>query len=79
MQQRYIERLKDINNFQGAYYELAVANCLIRSGFELKLEDETDEQTKHCEFSAVSKKTGKKYWVEAKMRAVTGILKAKQL
>jgi hypothetical protein len=74
LQQRYIERLKDINNFQGAYYELIVVNCLIRSGFELKLEDETDEQTKHCEFSAVSKKTGKKYWVEAKMRAVAGIM-----
>jgi hypothetical protein len=74
LQQRYIERLKDINNFQGAYYELVVANCLIRSGFELKLEDETDEQTKHCEFSAISKKTGKKYWVEAKSRAVTGVL-----
>lgn len=74
LQQRYIERLRDINNFQGAYYELIVANCLIRSGFELELEDETDEQTKHCEFSAVSKKTGKKYWVEAKSRAVVGIL-----
>jgi len=74
LQQRYIERLKDINNFQGAYYELIVANCLIRLGFKLELEDETDEQTKHCEFSAVSKKTGKKYWVEAKMRAVAGIL-----
>lgn len=74
LQQRYIERLKDINNFQGAYYELIVANCLIRSGFDLELEDETDEQTKHCEFSAVSKKTGKKYWVEAKSRAVAGIL-----
>jgi hypothetical protein len=74
LQQRYIERLKDINNFQGAYYELIVANCLIRSGFELELEDETDERRKHCEFSAVSKKTQKKYWVEAKMRAVTGIL-----
>jgi hypothetical protein len=74
LQQRYIERLKDINNFQGAYYELIVANCLIRSGFELQLEDETDEQTKHCEFSAVSKKTGKQYWIEAKMRAVAGIL-----
>lgn len=74
LQQRYIERLKDINNFQGAYYELIVANCLIRSGFELELEDETDEQTKHCEFSAVSKKTEKKYWVEAKSRAVAGIL-----
>jgi len=74
LQQRYIERLKDISNFQGAYYELIVANCLIRSGFELELEDETDEQTKHCEFSAVSKKTGQKYWVEAKMRAVADIL-----
>ncbi len=74
LQQRYINRLKDINNFQGAYYELIVANCLIRSGFELALEDESDEQTKHCEFSAISKKTGKTYWVEAKMRAVTGIL-----
>ncbi len=74
LQQRYIERLKDINNFQGAYYELIVANCLILSGFDLELEDETDEQTKHCEFSAVSKKTGKKYWVEAKSRAVAGML-----
>jgi len=33
LQQRYIDRLKDINNFQGAYYELIVANCLIRLGF----------------------------------------------
>ena len=74
LQQRYIERLRDINNFQGAYYELIVANCLIRSGFELELEDEADEEMKHCEFSAVSKKTGKKYWVEAKSRAVAGIL-----
>ena len=74
LQQRYIKRLKDINNFQGAYYELIVANCLIRSGFKLELEDETDEQTKHCEFSAVSKKTGKKYWVEVKARAVVGML-----
>ena len=74
LQKRYIKRLKDINNFQGAYYELIVANCLIRSGFNLELEDEDNNQTKHCEFSAVSKKTGKKYWVEAKMRSVAGIL-----
>ncbi len=74
LQQRYIDRLKDINNFQGAYYELIVANCLIRSGFELELEDEQDEEIKHCEFAAVSKKTGKKYWVEAKMRSVVGVL-----
>ncbi|MCH7916297.1 MAG: hypothetical protein IH856_25215 [Deltaproteobacteria bacterium] len=41
---------------------------------ELKLEDETDESSKHCEFSAVSKQTGKKYWVETKMRSVSGLL-----
>jgi hypothetical protein len=51
-----------------------VASALIRAGFELTLEDETDLNTKHCEFAAVSKATGKKYWIEAKMRAVVGLL-----
>jgi hypothetical protein len=74
LQERFIKRLKNIGNFQGAYYELIIANCLIRAGFELTLEDETDESSKHCEFAAISKRTDKKYWVEAKMRAVTGIL-----
>jgi hypothetical protein len=66
--------LKDAGQFQGAYYELMVASALIRAGFELTLEDETDLNTKHCEFAAVSKATGKKYWIEAKMRAVVGLL-----
>jgi len=74
LQQRLVCRLKDPGNFQGAYYELLVANVLIRAGFELELEDETDPATKHCEFSARSKLTGKKYWVEAKMRGVVGLL-----
>lgn len=74
LQKIFINRLKDINNFQGAYYELFVANCLIRAGFKLDLEDEQDESTKHCEFSAISIRTGKKYWVEAKSRSVAGVL-----
>ena len=74
LQDRMIKRLKDPAQFQGAYYELMVANILIRAGFDLVLEDETDGAAKHCEFSAVSKKTGKKYWVEAKMRGVVGVL-----
>lgn len=73
LQDRLVKRLKDVRQFQGAYYELFVANCLIRAGFKLELEDETDPAVKHCEFSAVSK-TGKKYWVEAKMRSVVGLL-----
>ncbi len=56
------------------YYELIVAGALLRAGFRLELEDEADNTTKHCEFSAISKTTGQKYWVEAKMRAVEGVL-----
>ena len=74
LQNLLIRRLKNPGTFQGAYYELIVANTLIRAGFTLTLEDETDSESKHCEFAAVSKTTGKKYWVEAKMRAVTGLL-----
>ena len=74
LQDRLVKRLKDPRNFQGAYYEIIVASCLIRAGFELALEDETDGREKHCEFSATSKKTSKKYWVEAKMRSVREML-----
>jgi hypothetical protein len=73
LQDRLLKRLKDVTQFQGAYYELFVANSLIKAGFKLELEDETDSASKHCEFSAVSK-TGKKYWVEAKTRGVVGLL-----
>ena len=74
LQSRLIARLKDRSNFQGAYYELIVARALINAGYELALEDETDSSRKHCEFSAVSKDTGNKFWIEAKMRGVSGIL-----
>lgn len=73
LQARLLSRLRDPGNFQGAYYELIVASILIRAGFTLTLEDETDPTKKHCEFAAVSK-TGKRYWVEAKMRSVKGML-----
>jgi SEC-C motif len=74
LQARMVRRLLDPTQFQGAYYELIVANTLIRAGFMLTLEDETDGASKHCEFAAISKTTGKRYWVEAKMRAVAGVL-----
>ena len=74
LQERLLNRLKNIEQFQGAYYELFVASTLIRAGFTLTLEDETDATKKHCEFAAISQKTGKKYWVEAKMRSVAGML-----
>ena len=74
LQARLIHRLKDPGNFQGAYYELQVASAFLLAGFTLALEDETDPTQKHCEFNATSPITGKKYWVEAKMRAVAGEL-----
>ena len=74
IQDRLLRRLKDPGNFQGAFYELFVANTLIRAGFELTLEDEDNSSSKHCEFAAVSRRTSKKYWVEAKMRSVAGVL-----
>jgi hypothetical protein len=74
VQQRLVRRLRDPKQFQGAYYELVVANCLIRAGFELVLENEVDTRSKHCEFAARSKLTGGRYSVEAKMRSVAGLL-----
>lgn len=71
LQNILIKRMKDINNFQGAYYEAIIANCLIRAGFTLSLQDET---VSACEFYAVSKTTGKRYSVEVKARAVQGVL-----
>jgi SEC-C motif-containing protein len=74
IQERLIGRLKNSANFQGAFYELFVANVLIRAGFQLTLEDEGDGTSKHCEFAAISRETGKKYWVEAKMGSVAGVM-----
>jgi len=74
LQRRMIARLIDRSNFQGAYYELIVARALISAGFELTLEDEVDRRSQHCEFAAVSKDTGQKFWIEAKMRSVAGVL-----
>lgn len=74
LQARLIQRLKNPGNFQGAYYELQVASAFLLAGFTLELEDETDPSRKHCEFNATSPFTGKRYWVEAKMRAVAGEL-----
>ncbi len=68
LQRRLIERLKDRNQFRGAYYEALVAAWFILAGFKLELEDEGDPNSKHCEFSAASA-SGKSYSVEAKSRA----------
>lgn len=69
LQNRLVQRLKNPDQFHGAYYEAFVAGCFILAGFELSLEDETNPNSTHCEFTAKSKVTGKSYSVEAKSRA----------
>jgi len=68
VQQELIKRLKHQDQFYGAYYETYVAAAFIKAGFYLEFENEMDTSTKHCEFTATSKKTGYKYSVEAKAR-----------
>ncbi len=68
IQERMIKRLKDISQFRGAQYETYVAAEFIKAGFDLEIENEEDSRTTHCEFTAVSKKTCRKYSIEAKAR-----------
>jgi hypothetical protein len=68
LQQKLVARLKNRDQFQGAYYETLVAAWFILAGFELTLEDESDGAESHCEFTARSKASSKSYSVEAKSR-----------
>jgi hypothetical protein len=68
LQRRLLKRLKNRDQFYGAYYESLVAAFCILAGLELKLENEDDGNTTHVEFSARNPKTGKTYSVEAKSR-----------
>lgn len=70
IQTRLIARLKNKDNFQGAFLETQVAAWLIKAGFELEFEDESDRTTKHCEFTATYTATGERYSVEAKSREI---------
>jgi len=70
IQTRLIARLKNKDNFQGAFFETQVAAWLIKAGFELEFEDESDKTSKHCEFTATYTATGERYSVEAKSRQI---------
>jgi hypothetical protein len=65
---RLINRLKDKDQFRGALYETYVAAEFIKAGFDLEIENEEDSRITHCEFTAVSKLTGRRYSIEAKAR-----------
>ncbi len=74
LQEAVIRRLKDVNHFQGARYELAVAATMIRAGFDLTFEEEDDNRRKHPEFIATHKRSGEVVAVEAKSRRRSGVM-----
>jgi hypothetical protein len=63
-----LERLKSKDGFEGARYEIWVAACFTRAGFEIAFEDETDRRRSHYEFVATLAQTGAMYSVEVKRR-----------
>lgn len=71
---RLLDRLKHVDQFQGARHELfAEATCL-RAGFSIEHENEADGSTKHAEFTATHKTALTKVSVEAKSKHRAGVL-----
>lgn len=68
VQKLLIDRIKHPETFPGALYEMRVAAALLRAGFTLELQDETDRRTTHVEFVATHTESGATYSVEAKRR-----------
>jgi hypothetical protein len=78
LQKRLIDRLKNQENFPGAYYESYVSAILIQAGYEVEFANETEGKTKLCDFNITNKTSGKKFTVEAKSICRDGALGAQQ-
>jgi hypothetical protein len=74
LQDALVQRLTDRVAFQGARHEVAVAATMVRAGFEVEFEDETDSSRKHPEFVATHHHTRTRIAVEAKSIHRTGVL-----
>jgi|SRR6266850_4157957 len=70
----FIERLKHVDQFQGAWHELFAAATCIRAGFRIELENQADRSRRHAEFNIVHLATGIQLSVEAKSKHRPGVL-----
>jgi hypothetical protein len=61
-----VTRLKNPKTFEGALYEAYVIGIFARAGFDIKMENEEDSNTTHCEFEAIHRDTKRQFSVEAK-------------
>lgn len=68
LQQHFVKRLKNKDNFHGACYESYVAAIFVKAGFRVDLENELDGSESHCEFTAAHPITKESFSVEAKAR-----------
>lgn len=66
--QRLLHRLRHPDQFVGARYEVRIAAMLLRAGFILEWEDETQVKSTHGEFTATFPQTGRQFCVECKIR-----------
>jgi uncharacterized protein YchJ len=69
-----VNRLRSLEQFQGARYEIAVAAMIARAGFEITFLDDNVKQEKHCEFIAKHKISQIEFGIEAKSRHRKGVL-----
>ncbi|MCH7521012.1 MAG: hypothetical protein IIB42_04820, partial [Candidatus Marinimicrobia bacterium] len=74
LQEIILRRLLTSNGFQGARYELVATSTMIRAGFSIEFEDESDRSRKHVEFVAIHNDTGERIAIEAKSRHRPGVL-----
>lgn len=72
-----IRRLRNMNEFQGARYEVAVAAIVARAGFDITFLDKKIRHQRHCEFIAKNKDSGEEIGVEAKSRRRKGVVHEK--
>jgi hypothetical protein len=77
LQSVVVRRLKSRDDFRSARYELFVAATLLRAGFSIEFEDETDSTRKHPEFIATHRVTGQRIAVEAKSKWRRGVIEWK--
>lgn len=74
LRDRLLKSLSVPDQFHGARYELLVAACMIRGGFEIHFSDESDLTSSHSDAFARHKRTGAVYDVEMKARGRAGVL-----
>lgn len=74
LQKDLLRRLRNSSDFHGARYELSVAAIMVRAGFTIDFEDETDNTRRHAEFVATHRQTGARVAVEAKARRRSGVM-----